>query len=84
MRLRILLAVYLLNEKSKLIIEDYLVTHKFELSYSIYFLAQITNVGRAVLETSLDGATCYSYEQNSFADRKTKEIHHTKEVAGVY
>lgn len=52
--------------------------------YCIYFLAQITYVGHEVLETFLDGTTCCNYEQNSLADRKTKEIHHTEEVAGVY
>lgn len=85
MRLRTLLAVYLLNEKSRFITEDYLITYKFQFSYVRGFLAsQITYVGHAVLETSLDGTTRYRYEQNSFADGKAKEIHRPEEVAGVY
>jgi len=32
----------------------------------------------------MDGTTYYGYEQNSLADRKTKEIYHTEKVAGVY
>jgi len=32
----------------------------------------------------MDDTTRYSYEQSSFANREAEEIHHTKEVAGIY
>jgi len=34
--------------------------------------------------TPMDGTARYSYEQNSFANRETEEVHHTKKVAGIY
>lgn len=66
------------------ILEDYLVQSHIYKLLRTYFLAQITYVSHAVLGTPVDDTTCCDYEQNSLADRKTKEIHHTEEVAGVY